>query len=245
MWFLWYYIWYQNQVNSRHMLVFKGVNLFFLYRTLNQIRYHEGLLGQRLGKKSQLFTWNDLISNATGPVNCLKFHPNLLQLAAASTDSYVSLYGYRRYWAFGFADNCEMWKYLGHFPVSRYWENTSLGVLWMRRYYRRYYAYTWETAIEAEILPCTIRLKCAILNIICALHAFGVTYVWKKTLNVANKKYKERPVPAAYSEWLLMKLPFDPCNWMIILSCEHWALIRDHSLISGSVAALSQNNSIK
>ena len=31
-------------------------------------------------------------------MNCLKFHPNLLQLAAASTDSYVSLYGYRKYW---------------------------------------------------------------------------------------------------------------------------------------------------
>jgi regulator-associated protein of mTOR len=47
---------------------------------LNQIRYHDGLLGQRLG-----------------PVNCLKFHPNLLQLAAASTDSYVSMYGYKKY----------------------------------------------------------------------------------------------------------------------------------------------------
>lgn len=95
---------------------------------------------------------NFSLTNATGPVNCLKFHPNLLQLAAASTDSYVSLYGYRKYWAFGFSDYCEMWRYLGHFPVARYWlwkylswgivkislmgycANTSLGVLWLRRY---------------------------------------------------------------------------------------------------------------
>jgi len=47
---------------------------------LNQIRYHEGLLGQRLG-----------------PVNCLQFHPHLLQLATGSTDSYLSLYGFRKY----------------------------------------------------------------------------------------------------------------------------------------------------
>jgi len=49
-------------------------------RQLNTVRYHEGILGQRLG-----------------PVNCLKFHPSLLQLAAASTDSHVSMYGYRRH----------------------------------------------------------------------------------------------------------------------------------------------------
>eukprot|EP00092_Neocalanus_flemingeri_P035149 GFUD01038251.1.p1 GENE.GFUD01038251.1~~GFUD01038251.1.p1 ORF type:complete len:1354 (-),score=488.66 GFUD01038251.1:404-4465(-) len=49
-------------------------------KVLNQIRYHEGLLGNRLG-----------------PVNCLKFHPSLIQLAAASTDSHVSMFGYRRY----------------------------------------------------------------------------------------------------------------------------------------------------
>jgi len=47
---------------------------------LNQIRYHEGLLGQRLG-----------------PVNCLRFHPHLLQLATGGTDSYLSLYGFRRH----------------------------------------------------------------------------------------------------------------------------------------------------
>merc|ERR1712059_13017 len=58
------------------------VSVFDLYegKVPNQIRYHDGLLGQRIG-----------------PVNCLRFHPNLLQLASASTDSHISLYGYRKY----------------------------------------------------------------------------------------------------------------------------------------------------
>jgi len=58
------------------------ISVYSLYegKVLNQIRYHEGLLGQRLG-----------------PVNCLRFHPSLIQLAAGSTDSHVSMFGYRKY----------------------------------------------------------------------------------------------------------------------------------------------------
>jgi len=58
------------------------ISLHSLYegKVLNQIRYHEGLLGNRLG-----------------PVNCLRFHPHLVQLGAASTDCYVSMFGYRKY----------------------------------------------------------------------------------------------------------------------------------------------------
>jgi len=42
---------------------------------LNQIRYHEGFLGQRIG-----------------PISCLAFHPYRTLLAAGATDSIVSVY---------------------------------------------------------------------------------------------------------------------------------------------------------
>jgi regulator-associated protein of mTOR len=60
----------------------QNISLHSLYegKVLNQIRYHEGLLGNRLG-----------------PVNCLRFHPELVQLAAGSTDCHVSMFGYRKY----------------------------------------------------------------------------------------------------------------------------------------------------
>ena len=57
-----------------------------------------------------------------------------------------------------------LWKYLSwgivQIPLLGYcdWEDTN----------RRYYAYTWDTAIEAEMLPCIITISltlvCAILN---------------------------------------------------------------------------------
>ena len=57
-----------------------------------------------------------------------------------------------------------LWKYLSwgivKIPLLGYcdWEDTN----------RRYYAYTWDTAIEAEMLPCIITISltllCAILN---------------------------------------------------------------------------------
>lgn len=49
-------------------------------KAINQIRYHEGILGHRLGS-----------------LNCLRFHPNLLELAAGAADSFLSVYGIRRY----------------------------------------------------------------------------------------------------------------------------------------------------
>jgi len=60
----------------------QNISLHSLYegKVMNQIRYHEGLLGNRLG-----------------PVNCLRFHPTLVQLAAGSTDCHVSMFGYRKY----------------------------------------------------------------------------------------------------------------------------------------------------
>jgi len=60
----------------------QNISLHSLYegRLLNQIKYHEGLLGNRLG-----------------PVNCLRFHPNMLQVAAGSTDCHISMFGYKKY----------------------------------------------------------------------------------------------------------------------------------------------------
>lgn len=48
-------------------------------KVINQIKYHEGILGQRLGSG-----------------NCLQLHPTLLELAAGGADSYLSLYGIRK-----------------------------------------------------------------------------------------------------------------------------------------------------
>lgn len=76
----------------------QNISLHSLYegKVLNQIRYHEGLLGNRLGKFFIKSVPNNLFV-CTGPVNCLRFHPDLVQLAAGSTDCHVSMFGYRRY----------------------------------------------------------------------------------------------------------------------------------------------------
>jgi regulator-associated protein of mTOR len=45
----------------------------------HQFRYHEGLLGHRLGS-----------------INCIRFHPNMLRLAAGTAESEISLFGHKR-----------------------------------------------------------------------------------------------------------------------------------------------------
>jgi len=45
----------------------------------HQFRYHEGILGHRLGS-----------------INCIRFHPNLLRLAAGTAESEISLFGYKK-----------------------------------------------------------------------------------------------------------------------------------------------------
>ena len=77
----------------------QNISLHSLYegKVLNQIRYHEGLLGNRLGKFSLLVVIILLLYMFAGPVNCLRFHPSLVQLAAGSTDCHVSMFGYRRH----------------------------------------------------------------------------------------------------------------------------------------------------
>ena len=76
----------------------QNISLHSLYegKVLNQIRYHEGLLGNRLGRQYNQHTCT-LYPPYLGPVNCLRFHPTLVQLAAGSTDCHVSRYSYRRY----------------------------------------------------------------------------------------------------------------------------------------------------
>ncbi|ELR12837.1 regulatory-associated protein of mTOR, putative [Acanthamoeba castellanii str. Neff] len=57
-----------SQGQKIHVQDFEGLEL-------NQIRYHEGFLGQRIG-----------------PVSCLAFHPFRMYLAAGATDSILSIY---------------------------------------------------------------------------------------------------------------------------------------------------------
>ena len=77
----------------------QNISLHSLYegKVLNQIRYHEGLLGNRLGKFCMCWLFSYYFYMFQGPVNCLRFHPSLVQLAAGSTDCHVSMFGYRRY----------------------------------------------------------------------------------------------------------------------------------------------------
>ena len=77
----------------------QNISLHSLYegKVLNQIRYHEGLLGNRLGRQYNHHIPAHYTPPISGPVNCLRFHPTLVQLAAGSTDCHVSRYSYRRY----------------------------------------------------------------------------------------------------------------------------------------------------
>ena len=154
--------------------------IFSLFRTLNQIRYHEGLLGQRLGKISTNICESSLMRRYLPQMHHFKmfsccspwFSKPMQQgrwIAWSSTPIFSSWRPLVQIPTSAcmdtediepFREKCEMW--ITWVTIQVLWKYLSWGIVNDKWTNRKYYANTWDNAaIEADMLPCIgLRLRC-------------------------------------------------------------------------------------